>query len=129
MNNTSRTILITGASKGIGRATSDYLATQGHQVIGVARSLPKEPFPGKFVTVDLADLEQTKSMLAELTAQYSVTGLVNNVGLSESQSLEELKLSDLSNALDLNLRPAVQMTQAVLPAMKQAGWGRRREHF
>ena len=58
-SNMPRTTLITGASKGIGRATADYLAQQGHQIIGVARSLPKAPFPDEFVTVDLANLEQT----------------------------------------------------------------------
>jgi 3-oxoacyl-[acyl-carrier protein] reductase len=122
--NTPRTILITGASKGLGRAAADYLAQQGYQIIGIARSLPKESFPGTFVTVDVADAEQTASKLTELTQQYSITGLINNVGLSESQPLSELKLSNLNNALDLNLRPAVQMTQAVLPAMQQAKWGR-----
>ncbi|MBN3940487.1 SDR family oxidoreductase [Nostoc sp. NMS9] len=122
--NTPRTILITGASKGIGRATADYLANQGHKIIGVARRPPKAPFPGQFVSIDLANLEQTKSVLAELTASYSITGLVNNVGLSQAQPLEEINLQDLSNVLDLNLRPAVQLTQALLPSMKQSGWGR-----
>ncbi|MGL4619350.1 MAG: SDR family NAD(P)-dependent oxidoreductase [Chroococcidiopsis sp.] len=103
-----RTILITGASKGLGRATANYLAKQGHQIIGMARSLPKKPFPGSFITVDLADLEQTESVLAELTDRHSITGLINNVGLSYGQPLEDIKLSDLSNVLDLNLRPAVR---------------------
>ena len=123
-SNTPRTILITGASKGIGRATADYLAKQGHQIIGVARRPPEAPFPGKFVTIDLANLEQTESVLSELTDRYSITGLVNNVGLSQAQPLEEISLQDLSNVLDLNLRPAVQIAQALLPAMKQSGWGR-----
>lgn len=123
-SNTPHTILITGASKGIGRAAADYLAQQGHQIIGVARNLPKEPFPGEFITVDLANPEQTKTVLAKLTDHYSITGLVNNVGLSQSQPLEEINLQDLSTVLDLNLRPAVQMAQALLPTMKQAGWGR-----
>ena len=123
-SNMPRTTLITGASKVIGRATADYLAQQGHQIIGVARSLPKAPFPGEFVTVDLANLEQTESVLAELTDRYSITGLVNNVGLSQSQPLEEINLPDLSTVLDLNLRPAVQIAQALLPTMKQSGWGR-----
>jgi 3-oxoacyl-[acyl-carrier protein] reductase len=123
-SSTSRTILITGASKGLGRSTADYLAKQGHQIIGMARSLPKEPFPGSFVTIDLANLEQTESVLSELTNRHSITGLINNVGLSQGQSLEDIKLSDMNTVLDLNLRPAVQLAQAVLPAMKQAGWGR-----
>lgn len=58
-------------------------------------------------------------MLAELTNRYSITGLVNNVSLSQPQSLEEINLSDLDSSLDLNLRPAVQMARAALPAMKQ----------
>lgn len=68
----------------------------------MACSLPKEPFPGEFVTVDLANLEQTESVLSKLTDRYSITGLVNNVGLSQGQSLEDIKLSDLSNVLVLN---------------------------
>jgi 3-oxoacyl-[acyl-carrier protein] reductase len=120
----SRTILITGASKGLGRAAADYLAQRGHQIIGVARNLPKQSFPGEFVTVDLANPEQTKLVLADLTDRYSITGLVNNVGLSQPQSLTELKLEDLNTVLDLNLRPAIQIAQALLPMMKQAGWGR-----
>lgn len=123
-SNTLRTILITGASKGLGRAAADYLAQLGHQIIGIARSLPKMPFPGEFVTVDLANIKQTESVLAELTARYSITGLVNNVGLSQAQPLSEISLRDLSNVLELNLRPAVQITQALLPTMKQSGWGR-----
>ena len=63
---TSRTILITGASKGLGRAAADYLAQQGHQIIGMARKLPKSPFPGEFITVDLASPEQTQSVVAKL---------------------------------------------------------------
>ena len=122
--NTPRTILITGASKGIGRAAAGYLAQQGHQIIGMARNRPSSTFPGEFIPVDLANPEQTKSVLANLTERYSITGLVNNVGLSQPQALEEINLQDLNTVLDLNLRPAVQITQALLQTMKQAGWGR-----
>jgi 3-oxoacyl-[acyl-carrier protein] reductase len=124
MNSNPHTILITGASKGLGRAAAECLAQQGHQIIGLARSLPKDPFPGEFVTVDLGNIEQTQSVLAELTTRYSISGLINNVGLSQGQPLEQVDLNDFSSVLDLNLRPAVQMAQAVLPSMKQAGWGR-----
>lgn len=122
--NPPRTILITGASKGLGRAAADYLAYQGHSIIGIARNLPKDPFPGEFIAVDLADPEQTASVLAELTNRYSITGLVNNVGLSQTRPLEDINLQDLNTVLDLNIRPAIQAAQALLPVMKQTGWGR-----
>lgn len=121
---TPRTILITGASKGIGRATADSLAQQGHKIIGIARRPPEADFPGEFVTVDLANVEQTAAVLTDLTGRYSITGLVNNVGLVKPQPLGKIDLQDLSSVLDLNLRPAVQLAQALLPTMKQVGWGR-----
>ncbi len=123
-SSTPRIVLITGASQGLGRAAADSLAQQGYQIIGLARTLPKEPFPGEFIPVDLVNPEQTRSVVTELTDRYSITGLVNNVGMSKPQPLEEINLSDLDNLLNLNLRPAIQIAQALLPAMKQAGWGR-----
>jgi 3-oxoacyl-[acyl-carrier protein] reductase len=51
-------IVITGASKGIGRAAADALVEQGWSVIGIARSCPQS-FPGAFIEKDLADPNQT----------------------------------------------------------------------
>ncbi len=57
------------------------MAINHYRAIGYAASyrstLERSVSAGKFVTVDLANLEQTESMLAELTARYSITGLVN----------------------------------------------------
>ena len=54
----SRTFLITGASKGIGRALSERLARAGHHVVGVARQ-GDASFPGELVALDLTDREST----------------------------------------------------------------------
>ena len=63
-----KSIVITGASKGIGRATADALVEQGWSVIGVARTSP-ETFPGEFIRTDLADVNQTRALATDLAAR------------------------------------------------------------
>lgn len=60
----NKIVLITGATKGIGRATSVYLYNQDWQVIGIARSYIDD-FPGELFLCDLADENQTASFITE----------------------------------------------------------------
>lgn len=122
MTSWPRTFLITGASKGIGRALSVRLAGAGHRVVGLARGADPE-FPGELVSVDLGDRAATTAVLDEVAARHRLAGVVNNVGLVRPQPLGEVELADLWAVLDLNLRVAVQTVQAALPAMRADGWG------
>lgn len=118
-----RTFLVTGATKGIGRALSQRVAGAGHRVIGLARGVDSG-FPGELISVDLADRAATAAVLADLASRHRIAGVVNNVGLVRPQPLEEIGPDDLLVVLDLNLRVAVQTVQAALPAMRADGWGR-----
>jgi len=119
-----RTFLVTGASQGIGLAISTRLAGAGHHVVGLARGADQPAFPGTLVAVDLANREATAHTLAQLTSRHRFDGLVNNVGLVRPQALGSIDLDDMDAVLGLNLRPAVQAAQAILPHMRQQGWGR-----
>jgi NAD(P)-dependent dehydrogenase (short-subunit alcohol dehydrogenase family) len=100
---TSRRVLITGASRGIGHAVATRLADAGHRPVGLART-PAQDFPGEFRAVDLADRAATGHAAAAILAGGPVDAVVNNVGL---------------------VRPAsLQLTQAVLPGMTARCWGR-----
>jgi 3-oxoacyl-[acyl-carrier protein] reductase len=116
--------VITGASKGIGLATANRLKAMGHQVIGLARHQPEQPFPGEFIEVDLANAEATAKVAETITSQYAVNHLINNVGVSRSETLEDVNIEQFTSILDLNLRPAIQLTQAFVPTMKAQHYGR-----
>jgi len=115
--------VITGASKGIGYATAQNLQKSGHHVIGLARKAPQD-FPGEFIEIDLADKQATANLATDITSRHNVTHLINNVGLVRAGEIGKVDLDDLTAVLDLNLRPAVQLTQAFLPSMKQQNYGR-----
>lgn len=119
-----RTFLITGASKGIGRALSERLARDGHEVVGLARSSNDTTFPGRLVSVDLTDREGTQAVLSDLDARFKFDGVVNNVGFIELSPLGSIDLDGLDSAMRDNLAPAVQTVQTLLPGMRKRGWGR-----
>ena len=118
-----RSIVITGASKGIGRAAAEALNSAGWDVIGIARQTPAN-FPGRFMAADLSDPERTAELASMLAVRSNVLGIVNNVGIAKHERFERVKFAEFSNILDLNVRPALQLTQALLPGMRSAGFGR-----
>lgn len=115
--------VITGASKGIGLATAHRLKTMGYHVIGLARHKSEQAFPGELIEVDLANAEATAKVAAAIASQHAVSHLINNVGVSRSETLEEVNIDQFASILDLNLRPAIQLTQAFLPSMKARHYG------
>ncbi|HDR9802621.1 TPA: SDR family oxidoreductase [Burkholderia cenocepacia] len=119
---THRTFLVTGATKGIGLALTERLIADGHHVVGLARDT--SDFPGELVRVDLADRAATGAVLDDLVRRHTFDGVVNNVALVRPQRLGEVALNDLDDVLALNLHPAVQTVQALLPGMRARGWGR-----
>ncbi|MCU1297754.1 MAG: short chain dehydrogenase [Acidobacteriaceae bacterium] len=76
---TRKSIVITGASKGTGRAAADPLVEQGRSVIGVARSSPRF-FPGVVIETDLADQNQTYALAKDLADRGDVFGMVQQCG-------------------------------------------------
>ncbi|MET3723557.1 SDR family oxidoreductase [Sphingomonas trueperi] len=119
----SRTFLVTGASKGIGLALAERLHRSGHHAVGLARRSTAD-FPGTLVLSDLSDPEATAATLRELTGHFRFDGVVNNVGLVRPQPLGGVELPVLDEVLRVNLHPALQAVQALLPGMIERGWGR-----
>lgn len=117
-------VLITGATKGIGLAVAKQLASQGHQVVGLARQVEGVAFPGKLLACDLSDIDDTQAALTRVAASYDVDRIVNNVGIANPQPLGAIDLATLQGVFDLNVRAAVQVTQFFVESLKQRRAGR-----
>src|SRR3546814_7484443 len=98
------TALITGASRGIGRAIAARLLEDGYDVVNFSRGAPAALMPGEtFVSVDLADAGRTRQAVAELAAQRQVLYLVNNAGMIQVANIEQVSGQALQDTLAVNL--------------------------
>ena len=116
--------MVTGVSKGIGKAIAEDLGARGHHVVGLSRTRPGSWFTGAFYAADLADAASLARVLARIAAEHRVLRLVNNAGISIAAPTEKLSVKDVDDVMGINFRAVLQCTQAVLPAMRTAKFGR-----
>ena len=117
-------VLVTGGSRGIGAAIVSSLQESGFFPVVLDIAPPKEGFDGNFFELDLSDAEWTREVLAEVVGQYNVLRLVNNVGIVRPANVEDTALDDFQSVMETNARSTLLCTQAVLPAMRAAQFGR-----
>lgn len=120
----ARTILVTGAGRGIGRVIAGVAAERGHRVVGLTRTRPDGDFPGALHIADLADEADTAAALARITAEFPVDALVNNAGIIHTAEIDAVDRAGLDAMWAVNLQAAVQCIQACLPGLRASGAGR-----
>jgi len=125
----TKAVLITGCSTGIGRATAEHLARQGHTVYATARRPEAiEDLKASGCRTMALDVTDESSMRAAVQAAEEVEGavgvLVNNAGYSQSGALETLAIDSIRAQFETNVFGLVRMCQLVLPGMRRQRWGR-----
>jgi 3-oxoacyl-[acyl-carrier protein] reductase len=128
--------LVTGASRGIGRATAALLARRGVSLALVGRpsreldetvTLAREAGAPEVATFacDLGDSSSVEAAAYAVLAQFPALGvLVNNAGVAPRVAIEETRTDVWDETLAVNLRAPFLLTRAVLPVMKRSGRGR-----
>jgi NADP-dependent 3-hydroxy acid dehydrogenase YdfG len=131
MDLAGKSVIVTGASSGIGASTARLLHAAGAYPVLAARradrleSLSKELDGALAVPADVTDPAQVRDLVAAaLDRHQRIDGLVNNAGVSMHGPLDQVDLAEFGQALQLNVVGLLAVTQAVLPAMRAQGSGR-----
>lgn len=133
-NLSNKTILLTGASRGIGAEIAKALATKGATVIGIARNAQALKHVGQSVQAaggqwrgiawDLADLTSLPQLVELIhDTPHPVDVLINNAGMEIYRAFADFQLSEIQATVTLNLLAAMELSRLLLPAMQAQGRG------
>ncbi len=112
-----KTIVITGGSSGIGKATASLFAERGWRVFELSRH--------GAIYCDVCDEASCKKAIEEVLTQTDhIDVVISNAGYGISGPIEYTKIADAEHQMDVNFMGAVRFTQAVLPQLRQQGYGR-----
>ena len=129
----SRVALVTGATRGIGKAIAQELARAGHTVIGTATSdagaetitSHLSEWGGVGKRLDVSDSEAVKAAIGEITEEHGATTiLVNNAGITRDTLMRRMKDEEWADVIGTNLNPLFTVSKACLRGMTKARWGR-----
>jgi 3-oxoacyl-[acyl-carrier protein] reductase len=130
-----RVALVTGASRGIGKAIAKALGADGFVVIGTATSsdgaeaissyLAEENYSGRGMALNVVDQDSVSAVVKEISEQFGAPlVLVNNAGITKDNILMRMKNDEWQDVIDTNLSSLYRVSKACVRGMTKARWGR-----
>jgi 3-oxoacyl-[acyl-carrier protein] reductase len=122
--------VVTGASRGIGRATAKKLCDEGAKVLYVSRGAQEvaaeaDRCGGEWLALDVTDPDAPERIVATCAEQMGgIDVLVNNAGTSFARPLDELTDAEWQDQWELHVMASMRLMRAAAPRMAAAGWGR-----
>lgn len=136
MSEEQKIALVTGASRGIGKAIALELASSGHKVIGTATTekgadnishyLQENGYDGVGMLLNVADNDSIEQLMDALKNKFgeSISILVNNAGITRDNLLMRMKMDEWDDIITTNLSSVFKMSKTVLRPMMKKKWGR-----
>lgn len=135
MSESEKVVLVTGATRGIGRAIALALGQQGHTVVGTATSaegaerisaaFAEAGVKGRGVVLNVADAESIDQAIAAINAEFGAPQIVvNNAGITRDNLMLRMKTDEWDDVINTNLSAIFRLTKACLKGMTKARWGR-----
>ena len=126
--------IVTGGARGIGQAISELFAKEGATVIildlleqgqEVAAGITADGGKAEFHSVSVTDKSAIEQLFSEVHSKYGkIDILINNAGITRDRTLEKMSEAEWDAVIDVNLKGVFLCTQAVIPYMKAAKYGR-----
>lgn len=129
-------VLVTGASRGIGRAIAENLGASGHCIVGTATSeqgaenisqyLKELSIEGQGMKLNVSDPDSISQLLTQIKSDYSKTPeiLINNAGITRDNLLMRMKEEEWDSIIQTNLTSIFRLSKACLRGMMKAKWGK-----
>jgi 3-oxoacyl-[acyl-carrier protein] reductase len=134
-NESTKVALVTGASRGIGRAIAVNLGKLGFIVVGTATSeagaanisayLQEQSLTGEGLCLNVSSDESVATLISTIAEKYGMpTVLVNNAGITKDNLLMRMKAEEWGDVIDTNLNSMYRLCKACIKGMSKARWGR-----
>lgn len=121
MNLTSKVIVVTGATGGIGREIVKELQSEGANLILVAKNKRSEEYPGKFYECDFSNQEETVNTAKKISSTYpNIDILINAAGIGIYKPLEDLSLEEWNKSMNINLNASFIMIKELIGSLNNS---------